>query len=292
MSILDFFSNQLIEVIEWTEQPGELAIRHAASERGVKNGAQLTVREGQIAFLYEEGQIADIFGPGLHTLETANLPVLTALLNWDKGFASPFKTDVCFYTSKDQFGLTWGTSQPIAVRDPALGPIEIRGFGRYSFRIEDAGIFAAKLMGTLRRLTVADIEPQLRAVIATAVATALGSGSTAVFDLARDQSAMSERLLAVVQPAFAACGLGCTGFFVESLSLPDATWARLRPGAERETSFAPARDTPLSDGAPHETAQDRDPYAMIRKLHALLVDGALSQADYDAKKAQLLDSIK
>jgi membrane protease subunit (stomatin/prohibitin family) len=290
MSILNFFSRQLVEVIDWTEEPGELAIRYSSGGLALKNGAQLTVREGQIAFLYEEGQIADIFGPGLHTLVTSNLPVLTALLNWDTGFASPFKTDVYFYTSKEQFGLTWGTSQPIAVHDPNLGPVELRGFGRYSFRIEDAGIFAAKLMGTLQRLTVPDIEPQLRAVIATAVATTLGSTSTGFFDLACDQSAMSERLQAAVQPAFAAWGLGCTSFFIESLSLPNDAWKRVSPNTERDLPLA--RNAKAPDAGSPQPAIDGDPSVMIKKLHTLLVGGALSQAEYDAKKVELLIRIR
>jgi membrane protease subunit (stomatin/prohibitin family) len=290
MSILNFFSRQLVEVIDWTEEPGELAIRLSSGGLALKNGAQLTVREGQIAFLYEEGQIADIFGPGLHTLETSNLPVLTALLNWDKGFASPFKTDVYFYTSKEQFGLTWGTSQPIAVQDPNLGPVELRGFGRYSFRIEDAGIFAAKLMGTLQRLTVPDIEPQLRAVIAAAVATTLGSASTGFFDLAGDQNAMSERLQAAVQPAFAAWGLGCTSFFIESLSQPNDAWERASPNTERDLPLA--RNAKAPDARLPQPAIDGDPFVMIQKLHTLLIGGALSQAEYDAKKVELLTRIK
>jgi membrane protease subunit (stomatin/prohibitin family) len=267
MSILNFFSRQLVEVIDWTEEPGELAIRLSSGGLALKNGAQLTVREGQIAFLYEEGQIADIFGPGLHTLETSNLPVLTALLNWDKGFASPFKTDVYFYTSKEQFGLTWGTSQPIAVQDPNLGPVELRGFGRYSFRIEDAGIFAAKLMGTLQRLTVPDIEPQLRAVIAAAVATTLGSASTGFFDLAGDQNAMSERL-----------------------SQPNDAWERASPNTERDLPLA--RNAKAPDARLPQPAIDGDPFVMIQKLHTLLIGGALSQAEYDAKKVELLTRIK
>ena len=145
-----------------------------------------------------------------------------------------------------------------------------------------------------RRLTVSDIEPQLRAVIATAVATALGSKSTAVFDLAGDQKAMSERLHAAVQPAFAAWGLGCTSFFVESLSLPNDAWKRVPPGAQRSLFIEPsvASDTEASNDRPPQPSMEGDPYVMIEKLHALLVSGALSQAEYDAKKAELLTRIR
>jgi membrane protease subunit (stomatin/prohibitin family) len=130
---MKFLSDQFVDVIDWTEQPGELAIRYPLADRAMTNGTQLTVREGQVAVFHDEGQVADVFGPGRHVLETSNLPILTALLNWDKGFVSPFKSDLYFFTTKEQSGLTWGTSQPVTVRDRDLGPFEIRAFGRYSF---------------------------------------------------------------------------------------------------------------------------------------------------------------
>ena len=289
MGIWDFLSNQLVDVVDWVEQPGELAIRYPLAGRELKNGAQLTVREGQIAFLHQEGQVADAFGPGLHVLETANLPILTALMNWDKGFVSPFKSDIYFYTTKEQPGMTWGTSQPIAVRDPDLGPTTIRAFGRYSFHIEDVAAFATRYMGTLERLTVADVEPQLRAVIATALATSLGQGHSALSDLAGDQAALSLRLQAAVQPAFAAWGLECSSFFVESLSLPDG--ARDRPRSAGDALVAPTpRPGTAPERHPAETT-DGDPYAMIARLHELLSMGALTQAEFDRKKTELLARI-
>eukprot|EP01035_Chromulina_nebulosa_P010673 gene10673-14319_t len=231
MGLLDFLSKQFVDVIDWTEQPGELAIRYPMRDREISNGTQLTVREGQTAFFHNEGQIADAFKPGQYRLETGNLPVLTALMNWDKGFASPFKSDVYFYTTKEQLALKWGTTQPITVRDKEFGPLRIRAFGSYSFRIEDLAVFSVKLMGTLERLTVADVEPQLRGAIATALASALGKGETAFVDLAGDQAALSARLLAAVQPAFAQWGLACTSFQVESLSLPEGVQEHLDKGS-------------------------------------------------------------
>src|SRR5262249_25791723 len=156
-----------------------------------------------IAFFYNEGQLADAFKPGMHTLETANLPILTALRNWDKAFKSPFKADVYFFSQREQTGLKWGTAQPITVRDKEFGPIRIRAFGSYSFRVEDVPTFAAKMMGSLERLTVADIEPQLKGAVATALASALGGGEIAFLDLAANQTALSDKLKAAVEPAFA-----------------------------------------------------------------------------------------
>jgi membrane protease subunit (stomatin/prohibitin family) len=221
MGILDFLAEQFVDVIDWTERPGELALRYPVAEDEIVNGTQLTVREGQRAFLYNDGQVADVFGPGLHRLETANLPLLTALLNWDKGFAAPFKSDLVFFTTREQIGLKWGTAQPVTVRDREFGPLRVRAYGSYAFRIADITTFAAKLLGTLDRLTLAQVDPQLGSAIATALATDLGDDSSFV-DLAADPQALSARLQAAVGPAFAAWGLACTGIVVESVSLPEA----------------------------------------------------------------------
>lgn len=326
MGIFDFLSKQFVDVIDWVEQPGELAIRYPLADREIQNGAQLTVREGQKALFYDEGTIADAFGPGLHTLDTANLPLLTALMNWDKAFKSPFKSDLYFYSMKEQAGLKWGTAQPVTVRDAEFGALRIRAFGSYSFRIEDVAVFSAKLMGTLDRLTVADIEPQLRGAITTALASSLGSGGTAFVDLAADQAALSERLRAAVEPAFAAWGLSCRSFYVESLSLPDAVQEHLDKassmrvvgdldryvrfqsaeaigtaaaqsggvagvgaGAAAGMAIGQAMTGGIAGGG--ATGAAEDPYAMIQKLHGLLTAGAITQAEFDAKKTALLAKI-
>ncbi|MGY4396258.1 membrane protease subunit (stomatin/prohibitin family) [Sphingomonas sp. UYAg733] len=328
MGILDFLSKQFVDVIDWTEQSSDLAIRYPMQDKEIQNGAQLTVREGQKAFFYNEGKIADVFEPGLHTLDTSNLPILTALLNWDKGFASPFKSDLYFFTTKEQAGLKWGTPQPITVRDAEFGPLRIRAFGSYSFRLDNIAVFAAKLMGTLEKLTVADVEPQLRGAISTALASGLGGGSTAFVDLAADQAALSERLKAAVAPAFEAWGLTCCTFFVESLSLPDnvqeyldkASSMRVVGDLDRYVKFqtADAIGTAaaqsggvagigagaaaglaigqsmaggLGQGAGGSGGAGEDPYAMIQKLHGLLVAGAITQEEFDGKKAALLAKI-
>ncbi|TPG47099.1 SPFH domain-containing protein [Sphingomonas glacialis] len=323
MGLLDFLSKQFVDVIDWVEAPGELALRYPMEAREIKNGAQLTVREGQTAFFYNEGEIADAFKPGRYTLETANLPVLTALQNWDKGFVSPFKADVYFFSSKEQAGLKWGTAQPITVRDKDFGPLRIRAFGSYSFRVDNVPVFAAKLMGTLERLSVADIEPQLRGVIATALASGLGQGETAFVDLAGDQAALSARLRAAVDPAFAAWGLTCCSFFVESLSLPDAVQEHLDKASsmrvmgylDRYVRFqtAEAIDTAAAQSggvagigagaaagmaigqgmgaAFGQQVPGEDPYAQIEKLHRLMTAGAITQAEFDAKKSALLAKI-
>ncbi len=323
MGILDFLSKQFVDVIDWVEQPGDLAIRYPLADREIQNGAQLTVREGQKAFFYDQGRIADVFDAGLHTLDTANLPLLTALQNWDKAFKSPFKSDLYFFTTKEQAGLKWGTPQPITVRDKEFGPLRIRAFGSYSFRIDNVPVFAAKLMGTLEKLTVADVEPQLRGAITTALATGLGGGQTAFVDLAGDQAAMSARLLDAVKPAFEAWGLTPCSFFVESLSLPEDVQKYLDKGSsmrvlgnlDNYVRFQTAEAIPLAAaqsggvagigagaaaglaigqsmmGTGGAAAPAEDPYAMIQKLHGLMTAGAITQEEFDAKKTALLAKI-
>lgn len=331
MGIFDFLSKQFVDIIDWVDEPGTLAIRYPMQDREIQNGAQLTVRSGQTALFFNEGQIADAFQPGLHTLQTGNLPLLTSLMNWDKGFASPFKADVYFYSQKEQTGLKWGTAQPITVRDKEFGPLRIRAFGSYSFRIEDVSAFAVKMMGSLDRLTVSDVEPQLRAAIGTAIASALGGGEIAFIDLAANQSALSDKLKAAVEPAFAQWGLSCTSFFIESLSLPDDVQAMLDKASsmrvvgdlDRFVRFqsAEAIETAAAQSggiagigagaaagaaigqsmaggfggavAPAAgAASGEDAYGQIEKLHRLLTIGAITQEEFDAKKADLLSRIR
>jgi membrane protease subunit (stomatin/prohibitin family) len=337
MGLFDFLSKQFVDVIDWVEEPGDLALRYPMKDREIQNGAQLTVRDGQLALFYEEGRIADAFEPGLHTLDTANMPVLTNLMNWDKAFASPFKADVYFFSQKEQAGLKWGTQQPITVRDKEFGPLRIRAFGSYSFRIGDVAKFASTLMGTLEEIRVPDVEPQLKGAIATAIASALGRGETAFLDLAADQQALSERLKAAVAPAFEQWGLTCCSFYVESVSLPDAVQEHLDKASsmrvmgnlDQYTRFQTAeaigtaaaqsggvagigagaaagmalgqamagglgggqQPQPQPQAALPPASAGEDPYAMIEKLHKLCVAGAISQAEFDSKKAALLARI-
>ncbi|MDB5669558.1 MAG: hypothetical protein JWO25_517 [Alphaproteobacteria bacterium] len=327
--MFDFLSKQFIDVIDWTEEPGLLAVRYPIQDREIQNGAQLTVREGQMAAFINEGRVADVFGPGLHTLETQNRPLLTSLMNWDKAFASPFKSDIYFFSQKEQINRKWGTQQPVTIRDKELGPLRIRAFGTYSFRIDDVAPFAIKLMGTLEQLRVEDIEPQLRGAIATALATGLGGGSTPFLDLAGNQTALSEALKTAVDLSLAQWGLKVTSFFVESLSLPEevqkhldkASSMRMIGDLDRYAKFQSAEAIEaaaaqpggaagagvgmgaglamgqamaagLSGGGGAAGGQAEDPFAMIERLHALLTAGAISQQEFDSKKAELLGRIR
>ena len=142
MGLRDFLSKQFIDVIQWTEpEDGILAYRFPVADKEIQNGAKLTVRQSQMAAFVNEGQMADVFGPGLYTLTTQTLPLLTNLNNWDKAFQSPFKSDVYFFSTRLQTNQKWGTPQPITIRDKEFGAVRLRAFGIYSWHVVDPTTF-------------------------------------------------------------------------------------------------------------------------------------------------------
>jgi membrane protease subunit (stomatin/prohibitin family) len=186
----------------------------------IKFGAQLTVREGQVAVFVHEGRIADVFPPGLYTLETRNLPVLSTLQAWPHGFESPFKAEVYFVATRRFPNLKWGTRNPIMLRDREFGPVRLRAFGTYEVRVTDPPTFLREIVGTDGRFTTDEIAEALRNMILTRIATALGAGAIPVLDLAANQQALSEYLTNALKPDFAQYGLELTRLLVENISLP------------------------------------------------------------------------
>src|SRR5271165_452863 len=141
-----FFSKQFIDVIQWTEpEDGILVYRYPMEDMEIQNGGKLTVRDSQMAIFVNEGKVADVFGPGLYTLSTQTLPILTYLMNWDKAFKSPFKSDVYYYSTRVKTNQRWGTATPIPIRDREFGAVQIRGYGIYSYRIADPKTFYLKI---------------------------------------------------------------------------------------------------------------------------------------------------
>lgn len=228
---MGWFSKQLIDVIEWEEQPGQLAWRVPMEDNEIQYGAHLTVRDGQHAIFLDNGKLADSFDPGLFKLDTQNLPIITSLENWAKGFESPFKSDVTFFSTREITGLKWGTAQPITVRDPEFGAIRIRAFGTYSFRIGDVEQFYRTTFANLAELWVTDIEPQMRSIIATSLAATLGSSDAAFLDLAADQQKLSGLLRQAADNATDQWGISIPTLFVESLSLPEKVQEAIDSGS-------------------------------------------------------------
>src|SRR5271156_4268671 len=158
MSLRDFISKQWIDVIDWTEpEDGILAYRYPMQDREIQNGGKLTVRDSQAAVFVNEGKAADAFGPGLYTLNTQTLPILTNLKNWDKAFQSPFKSDVYFFSTRTQIDQKWGTATPITIRDKEFGPIRIRAHGTYSYKVKNPKTFFKTLSGTKEAYTTEEL---------------------------------------------------------------------------------------------------------------------------------------
>src|SRR6266568_1809727 len=166
MALGDFLRKQFIDVIQWTEpEEGILAYRIPMQDMEIQNGAKLTVRESQMAAFVNEGRMADILGPGLYTLSTQTLPLLTNLMNWDKAFQSPFKSDVYFFSTRLQINQKWGTATPITVRDKEFGAVRLRAYGIYAWRIADPKVFHEKVSGTRQAYLIGELEGQLRNTI-------------------------------------------------------------------------------------------------------------------------------
>ena len=222
MSLRDFIAKQFIDVIEWTEpEEGILAYNYPMQDREIQNGGQLTVRQSQLAVFVNEGKLADAFGPGLYTLNTQTLPILTYLKNWDKAFKSPFKSDVYFFSTRIQTDQHWGTQNPITIRDKEFGAIRLRGFGIYSYHLTDAKTFFTKISGTRDVYRVPDLEGQLRNTIIAKMTDAFAASQVPFLDMAANQAALAEKISEAVKPSFTDYGLALDSFVVENLSLPD-----------------------------------------------------------------------
>jgi membrane protease subunit (stomatin/prohibitin family) len=222
VTLRDFLGKQFIAVIQWNEpQDGILAWRYPMQDMEIENGGQLTVRESQMAAFVNEGRIADVFGPGLHTLSTRNLPVLTDLMNWSKDFQSPFKSDVYFFSTRLQIAQKWGTATPVTFREKEFGAVRVRGYGIYSYRIADAKKFFLQLSGTRDSYFATELEGQLRETIVAGMANVVAASELSFLDMAANQAALAQKMADAVKPAFAAMGLELKQFGVESLSLPD-----------------------------------------------------------------------
>jgi len=222
MSLRDFISKQWIDVIDWTEpEDGILAYRYPMQDREIQNGGKLTVRDSQLAVFVNEGKVADAFAPGLYTLTTNTLPVLTYLKNWDKKFQSPFKSDVYFFSTRIQTDQHWGTQNPITIRDKEFGAIRLRGFGIYSYHLSDAKAFYTKISGTRDLYHVADLEGQLRNTIIAKMTDAFAQSQVPFLDMAANQGGLAEKISEQLKPAFTDYGLALDSFVVENLSLPD-----------------------------------------------------------------------
>jgi len=222
MSLRDFLHKQLLDVIDYTEpEDGILAYRYPMQDREIQNGGKLTVRDSQAAVFVNEGKVADVFGPGLYVLNTHTLPILTYLQNWATGFQSPFKSDVYFFSTRQQTNQRWGTAQPITIRDKEFGMVRLRAFGIFAYHVTDPKTFYSKISGTREIYHVADLDGQLRNTIIGRMTDTFASSQVPFLDMAANQIELGNKIAQFLLPVFADLGLALDSFVVENLSLPD-----------------------------------------------------------------------
>lgn len=222
MGIFDKLKGEFIDIIEWTGGgDGVLAYRFDRYQNEIKNGAKLTVREGQVAIFVNEGQVADLFTPGMYELRTENLPLLSTLQGWKHGFNSPFKAEVIFITTTKQTDQKWGTKSPITLDDPRFGFVEIRAFGTYVIRVKDPTSFLSTLVGTDGEFTAEEISGQLKSLIVTRFTDAIGESNLTIEKFASQLNELSEFALNSMAPEFLKYGIELCNILVENVSMPE-----------------------------------------------------------------------
>jgi membrane protease subunit (stomatin/prohibitin family) len=235
VALWDKIRGEFIDVIEWTapSESEHMAFRFPRYHHEIKMGAKLTVREGQAAVFVNEGQIADVFSPGLYTLSTQNMPIMTTLRGWKYGFESPFKAEVYFVQTKQFTDLKWGTSNPIMMRDPEFGPVRIRAFGTYVIKVVDPKTFIQQLVSTDPEFEVYEISSQLRNVIVSRFADVLAEAKIPVLDMAGNYDKLGKFICDRINDEFTAFGIDLLNFYVENISLP----ANVEEALDRRTAM-------------------------------------------------------
>jgi membrane protease subunit (stomatin/prohibitin family) len=228
MTLRDFIKGELIDIVEWLESSTDAMVwRFDRPNNEIKNGAKLIVRPGQVAVFVEQGTVADVFQPGQHELVTKNLPILSRLRGWKYGFASPFKAEVVFVSTRQFVSNKWGTKQPVMTRDPELGPVRLRVFGTYAVRVNDAESFVRELVGANSSYTIGQISDQLRDLVVARFSELLGENTIPVLQLAANYKELGDLAAARLAPELEKLGVELTKVVVESIALPDEVAATL-----------------------------------------------------------------
>ena len=222
MALTDFFRGELIEIIDWTDDSRDtLSWRFPDEDKAIKNGAQLIVRESQVAQFVYLGEFGDTFAPGKHTLTTDNIPILTKLKSWKYGFNSPFKADVYYVITRLFTGNKWGTANPVMLRDADFGVVRIRAFGTYDFKIVDPKVFLREVAGSDHNFRLDEFADTMRSRIVSIFSDSIASAKVPVLDVASRYSELGDALLPIINPAVSTkYGLEITSFIVENVSVP------------------------------------------------------------------------
>ena len=211
----------LLKIIEWKDDSKNTIVHRIDLKKDyINRGSKLIVRESQVCIFSDKGRMADVFLPGTYTLETDNIPIITKLLSWKYGFESPFKSDVFFVNTKQFTGYNWGTQNPIIIRDQDFGAVRVRGFGKYSFKVDDAYVFMCELSGTNSSYKTDDIVSWVKSKIVTQITDAIGESKTPILDMASNLVELGEVVLKALAPSLEAIGIKLTDFTFENFSLP------------------------------------------------------------------------
>ncbi|MEQ8896567.1 MAG: SPFH domain-containing protein [Roseovarius sp.] len=239
MGIFDFLTGEFIDVIHWVDDTRDTMVwRFEREGHEIKYGAKLTVREGQAAVFVHEGQLADVFTPGLYMLETNNMPIMTTLQHWDHGFQSPFKSEIYFVNTTRFNDLKWGTKNPIMLRDPEFGPTRIRAFGTYSVRVSEPAKFLSEIVGTDGEFTMDEISYQIRNIIVQSFSRIIAGSGIPVLDMAANTADLGKLIASEISTVVAEYGLIIPEFYIENISLPPAVEEAL----DKRTSMGLAGD--------------------------------------------------
>ncbi len=314
-----------IEIIEGTTpDPNLLMWKYIDSDHEIKNGAKLTVRESQQAMLLNQGQLADVFGPGMHSLSTDNVPILSRLKGWKYGFESPYKVDVYFFNTLQFINNKWGTPAPILLRDSQFGQVRVRAFGSFDIRIADVGVFFKQYAGTYNQLTIFELQNQLRDFIAPKFGEVLAQQNIAVTDVAGNITELSKKIEPHLKPYFLQLGIELTQFIVTSVTLPEEVTAHydkmtnmnMVSDMDKFTKFNTAnaigqKGTAINDATQNAMAMgimmnqmqqmnkqeatpakvDDDITAKLQKLKSLFDNELIDEEEYKTKKSNLLDQL-
>lgn len=221
MGLFDKIRGEFIDVIDWVDNAKDTIVwKFPRYQNEIKMGAKLTVRESQVAVFMNEGRIADVFTPGMYELSTENMPIMTTLRSWKFGFNSPFKADVFFVSMRQFTNQKWGTKNPIMLRDAEFGPVRLRAFGSYAFRVNDAATFLKEIAATNPEFSTEDINEQLRNLAVSRGMESVAEAKIPVLDLAANYEEVSKVIQQKISPEFTELGLALTKFLIENISLP------------------------------------------------------------------------
>jgi membrane protease subunit (stomatin/prohibitin family) len=228
VGLWDKLKGELIDIIEWTDDSRDTIVwRFPRYENEIKMGAKLVVRETQTAVFVNEGQIADVFPPGTHTLTTQNLPILSTLKGWKYGFESPWKAEVYFVNTRQFTDLKWGTQNPVIVRDPEFGAVRLRAFGAFAMRVSDPARLLRELVGTDPQFRTEEVQEYLRQLVVGHFGSALARANVPLLDLAAQQLTIGNTLAAVLTDELSANGIAIPKFIIENISVPPEVEAAL-----------------------------------------------------------------